>query len=114
VRQRGERIRALIVQTRRAIVAGEAAVDEQIALVGAADSGQRGKLQAAVVAADARRDSAANVLVTAVDRELNARALALVAELSRDREAAEFGSASALFFRAIRPPDAAPAAGSER
>jgi hypothetical protein len=117
VRQRGERIRALIVQTRRAIVAGEAAVDEQIALVGASDSGQRGKLQAAVLAADARRDSAANVLVTAVDRELNARALALVAELSRDREAAEFGSASALFFRAIRPPDAAPtppSAGSGR
>lgn len=107
VRQRGERIRALIVQTRRAVLAGEAAVDEQIAIVGAADSGQRGKLQAAVAAAEARRDAAADVLVQAVDRELSARGTALLAELSRDREAAEFGSASALFFRAIRPEDAA-------
>jgi hypothetical protein len=108
VRQRGDRVRALIVQTRQAVSAGEAAVDTQVARVGGGLAGERTGIQKELAAAQARRDAAANALVTAVDRELAARATALVAELTKDREAADFGEGSALFFRAVAPTGAPP------
>jgi hypothetical protein len=108
VRQRGERVRALIVQTRQAVSAGEAAVDTQVARVNGGEAGGRAAIQKELAAAEARRDAAANALVTLVDRELAARATALIAELTKDREAADFGEGSALFFRAVTPAGAPP------
>jgi hypothetical protein len=103
VRQRGERVRALIVQTRQAVSSGEAAVDTQVARVNGGEISERAVIQKELAAAEARREAAANALVAVVDRELMARATALIAELTKDREAADFGEGSALFFRAVTP-----------
>ncbi len=101
VRQRGERTRALIVQTRAAGAVAAAAVDSAQARVERGPSETRLALRAALVAAQARRDAAATALVVTVDRELTARGIALAAAMRRDLEAAEFGSATASFFRAV-------------
>ncbi len=101
VRQRGERTRALIVETRAAGTVAAAEVDSAQARVERGPSETRMTLKAALAAAQARRDAAANVLVVTVDRELTARGIALAAAMRRDLEAAEFGSATASFFRAI-------------
>ncbi|HWZ57467.1 MAG TPA: hypothetical protein VNW46_00725 [Gemmatimonadaceae bacterium] len=108
VRQRGERVRALIVQTRQAVSSGEAAVDTQVARINGGEAGERTIIQKQLAAAEARRDAAANALVIAVDREMTARATALIAELTKDREAADFGAGSALFFRAAVPDSTPP------
>jgi hypothetical protein len=108
VRQRGDRVRALIVQTRQAVSAGEAAVDTQVARVNSGEAGGRAVIQRELAAAEARREAAANALVVLVDRELAARATELMAELTKDREAADFGEGSALFFRAVQPPAGSP------
>ena len=101
VRQRGERTRALIVQTRAAGAVAAAAVDSAQARVERGTSEGRLALRAALQAAQGRREAAANALVVTVDRELTARGIALAAAMRRDLEAAEFGSATASFFRAI-------------
>jgi hypothetical protein len=108
VRQRGERVRALIVQTRQAVSAGEAAVDTQVARINGGEAGERAVFHRELAVAQSRRDAAANALVATVDRELTARATALIAELTKDREAADFGAGSALFFRAVTPAGAPP------
>jgi hypothetical protein len=115
VRQRGERTRALIVETRAAGAVAAAAVDSAQARVERGPSEARNALRGVLVAAVTRRDAAANALVVTVDRELTARGLALAAAMRRDLEAAEFGSATASFFRAIAADSSAgPAADSSR
>jgi hypothetical protein len=101
------------VQTRAAGAVAAAAVDSAQARVERGPSETRLALRAALVAAQARRDAAATALVVTVDRELTARGIALAASMRRDLEAAEFGSATASFFRAIAADSAtAPAASS--
>lgn len=113
VRQRGERTRALIVQTRAAGTVAAAAVDSAEARVERGPSETRIALRAALQAAQARREAVANALVVTVDRELTARGIALAAAMRRDLEAAEFGSATASFFRAVGSDStAAPSSGS--
>ncbi|MBA2684554.1 MAG: hypothetical protein H0U66_08710 [Gemmatimonadaceae bacterium] len=84
---------------------------------------QRGKESNAVLAmrtevasATAQRTVAEGALVALVDEELRARATGLVARLSRDREAADYATASAAFFKAMdasaTPPGGATPAGS--
>ncbi len=99
IRLRGERTRQLIVQTRRAVAAGEAAVDDQVARVSADDT-TREVLRRTLVAASAAQDQAAAALTAAVARALGRRAEMLAAAFRRDQEAAAFGAASAGFFRA--------------
>ena len=69
---------------------------------------QRGKESNAVIAmraevgtATSQRAAAEGALVALVDEELRARATGLVAQLSHDREAADYATASAAFFRAM-------------
>ena len=69
---------------------------------------QRGRESNAVLAmrtevatATSQRAAAEGALVALVDEELRARATGLVARLSRDREAADYASASAAFFKAM-------------
>lgn len=76
---------------------------------------QRGKESNAVIAmraqvatATAERAAAEGALVALVDQELRARANGLVAQLSHDREAADYATASAAFFRAMDASAAAP------
>jgi hypothetical protein len=112
VRQRGERTRALIVQTRAAGTVAAAAVDSAQARVERGPSETRLTLRAALAAAQGRREAAANALVLTVDRELTARGIALAAAMRRDLEAAEFGSATASFFRAVATDSTAAPSGS--
>ena len=80
---------------------------------------QRGKESNAVLAmrtvvatATAQRAAAEGALVALVDEELRARATGLVALLSRDREAADYATASAAFFRAMDASTTAPGGAS--
>jgi len=76
-------------------------IDDEIARLRAGDPTTSGTLRTAVTAAEARRNAAEQGLVAVVQSELNARATEMVAELKRDAEAAEFGSASVAFFKAM-------------
>ncbi|HSU93080.1 MAG TPA: hypothetical protein VLI43_05190 [Gemmatimonadaceae bacterium] len=76
---------------------------------------QRGKESNAVIAmraevatATSQRAAAEGALVALVDEELRARASGLVAQLSHDREAADYATASAAFFRAMDASASAP------
>jgi TolA-binding protein len=77
-------------------------------LVGNELAAQRGKESNAVIAmrsavgtATTQRAAAEGALVALVDEELRARATGLLALLSRDREAADYATASAAFFKAM-------------
>src|SRR6185312_516703 len=102
VRLRGERTRELIVQTQRAVVAGETAVDEQMQRVVQGDE-TRGALRSLVTAAAATQEQAAQGLTTAVEHDLGVRGMVLADAARRDAEAAEFGAAAAGFFREVSP-----------
>jgi hypothetical protein len=76
---------------------------------------QRGKESNAVLAmrtevgtATSQRAAAEGALVALVDEELRARASGLVAQLSHDREAADYATASAAFFKAMDASASAP------
>jgi hypothetical protein len=76
---------------------------------------QRGKESNAVIAmrteveaATVQRAAAEGALVALVDEELRARATGLVARLTRDREAADYATASAAFFKAMDASTTAP------
>ena len=62
--------------------------------------------------AESRRSAAEGEAVAAVNAELSARAGRLIADLQRNTEAAQFGVASAAFFRAIDETRAVGGAGS--
>jgi hypothetical protein len=88
----------------RAVLAADSAVAGQ-ALAGlrARESERTTTARSALAAAEQARTSAERDLVALLDADLRARAVALAGELQRDREAAEYGSANAAFFRAIEP-----------
>ncbi len=107
VAARLNRSRALLADTRSAIAStAQIAANERAALEAEEDAATR-EARSALDATEARRAAAASDLVALVQAELAARADRLVATLQRDAEAAEFGSASALFFKTIAPAAAA-------
>jgi TolA-binding protein len=57
-------------------------------------------LRATLAGAQSHRTAAEGELIALLDRELTARATAAVGQLQHDREVADYGSASAAFFRA--------------
>ena len=65
-----------------------------------------------VLEAVKQRAAAEGALVTLVDEELRARATGLIAQLSHDREAADYASASAAFFKAMDASATAPGGAS--
>lgn len=64
-------------------------------------------MRAILVAAGSQQAAAEQKVVSLVEAELGARATSALAALQRDREAAEYGSASAAFFRALDSSSAA-------
>ncbi len=99
VRKRGARIRTLLAETRVAGASATGAIDSAITREQSGASPERVALRAALTAAQSRRDAAVARLVPIVDRALAARVAALAADRRRDLMAAEFGAASAAFFR---------------
>jgi len=76
-------------------------VDAALAALRGGDGPAVQAARKALADAEARRASAEGELIAAVTAELSARASEMVASLERNVEAAQFGIASAAFFRAI-------------
>lgn len=90
----------------RSVLAADSAVAGQtLAGLRAKESQRTTTARGALAAAERERDAAERDLVALLDTDLHARAVSLAGDLQRDREAAEYGSANAAFFRAIEPAD---------
>lgn len=101
VRSKSARVGGLLTQTQTALASTQKAIDDEIARLKAGDPNGASGLRSAIASAEARRTAAEAQLIAVVSAELNARATEMIAELRRDGEAAEFGSASASFFKAL-------------
>lgn len=99
VRARGDRSRALLGEAQNAATAAQQLIATEIARLQSNDA--TAEYRSTLASAESRRAAVEAQLVSVVERELGARAGEMVAELRRDTEAAEFGSASALFFQAL-------------
>lgn len=94
---------SLGAQVRSVLAADSRAAGEALAELRASESQRTTEARAALAAAERERTAAERELVALLDADLQARAAALAGQLQRDREAAEYGSANAAFFRAIEP-----------
>lgn len=97
---RSQQLGTLLADTRTALGNAQQAVAAEITRLESGSDRLAG-LQSRLSAAEARRTAAENAVVAVVHAELRARANEMIAGLRRDREAAEFGSASASFFQAL-------------
>jgi len=101
VRGRAARVATLLAEARGAGEETQRLLASAIAEMESMETDRARALRASVASAEALRTSAESRLVSVVDAELRARAGEMVAMLRRDGEAAEFGSASALFFQTL-------------
>lgn len=99
VRARGARSRALLAEAQAASTAAQQLIAAEITRLQSNDA--TAAYRSTLASAETRRAAVEAQLVSVVERELSARAGEMVADLRRDTEAAEFGSASALFFQAL-------------
>ncbi|MBX6331122.1 MAG: hypothetical protein IRY91_04675 [Gemmatimonadaceae bacterium] len=107
------RARALHDEAQAVLASDDQVVKSALAELRGAEPERTRALRATVATALSRRTAAEGELIALLDRELTARATALVGQLQHDREVADYGSASAAFFRATETDAAraAPAAG---
>ena len=101
VRGRAARVATLLAEARGAGEETQRLLASAIAEMESMEGERVRTLRAAVTSAEALRTTAETRLISVVDAELRARATEMVAMLRRDTEAAEFGSASALFFQTL-------------
>jgi hypothetical protein len=108
------RTRALHDSTVRVLATDDSVVTRELTTLRSVESDQVRAMRAALATAESARTAAETQMVALVDGELRARAAAQLAALQHDKEAADYGSASASFFRAIElsGTPAAPAAPS--
>lgn len=99
LRVRGDRSRALLAEAQNASTMAQQLIATEIARLQSNDA--TAAFRSTLASAETRRMAVEAQLVAVVERELSARAGEMVADLRRDTEAAEFGSASALFFQAL-------------
>jgi hypothetical protein len=91
---------ALLGETQGAVGEANRILADELARLRAGEPDAVVRGRTALAAAESQRAAAESQLVAAIDAELRARAGTLVALLRRDTEAAEFGAASAAFFKA--------------
>jgi TolA-binding protein len=101
VRGRAAKVATLVAEARGAGEEAQRLLASAIAEMESTESDRARALRAAIASAEAQRTAAEGRLVAVVDAELRARATGMLATLRRDVEAAEFGSASALFFKTL-------------
>ena len=101
VRGRAARVATLLAEARGAGEETQRLLASAIAEMESMEGERIRSLRAAVASSEALRSAAESRLIAVVDAELRARATEMVAMLRRDTEAAEFGSASALFFQTL-------------
>jgi hypothetical protein len=92
---------SLVAQTRVTIGATNDILTNELARLRATEAERMSAGRAAVASAEAARATAEGAVLVAVEAELRARAEQLLAVVRRDVEAAEFGAASASFFKAV-------------
>jgi tetratricopeptide (TPR) repeat protein len=109
VRARIGESESLVSQTRSTIAATNDILTNEVARLRATEAERTSTARAAVSSAESARASAEAAVLVAVEAELRARAEQLLTIVSRDVEAAEFGAASASFFKAV---GTTPAAGT--
>lgn len=95
------RAQALHGETQRVLATDDSLVTRELSTLRTVESDRVRAARAALAQAVAARTAAESQMVQLVDTELRARAASLVAALQHDREAADYGSASAAFFRAL-------------
>jgi tetratricopeptide (TPR) repeat protein len=95
------RARALHDTTVRVLATDDSVVARELASLRGVESDQVHAMRAALAAAVAARAAAETQMIALVDGELRARAASQLAALQHDKEAADYGSASASFFRAM-------------
>jgi hypothetical protein len=112
VRARAAKVATLVAEARGAGEEAQRLLASAIAEMESTESDRVRALRASIASAEAQRTAAEARLVSVVDSELRARNNEMLAMLRRDVEAAEFGSASALFFKTIDAERRTNAAGS--
>jgi hypothetical protein len=101
VRGRAARVATLLAEARGAGEETQRLLASAISEMESMENDRIRSLRSAVASSEALRTGAESRLIAVVDAELRARAGEMVAMLRRDTEAAEFGSASALFFQTL-------------
>ncbi len=101
VRARAAKVATLVAEARGAGEEAQRLLASAIAEMESTESDRVRALRAAIASAEAQRAGAEARLVAVVDTELRARSNEMLTTLRRDVEAAEFGSASALFFKSL-------------
>lgn len=94
------RAHALHDQVEAVLASDDAIATQQLQTLRTVESDRVRAMRAALATAESQRAAAEGQLIALVDGELKTRATALVAALQHDRESADYGSASAAFFRA--------------
>jgi len=104
--------RAVLAAMQSSYAGSRRDVDAALGTLHSGDTPEVRHARQALADAESRRNSAEGDAVAAVNAELSARAGRLIADLQRNTEAAQFGVASAAFFRAIDETRAVGGAGS--
>jgi len=101
LRARDASAKAVLAAMQTSYTGSRRDVDAALGTVRGGDTPEVQRARQALADAESRRTAAEGQAVAAVSAELSARAGRLIADLQRNTEAAEFGVASAAFFRAI-------------
>jgi hypothetical protein len=101
LRAHGAHARALLAELQGSYNRSRGDIDAALAALRGGDGPAARAARQALTDAEARRTSVETEAIAAVTAELSARATELIAGLQRNSEAAQFGIASAAFFRAI-------------
>jgi len=112
LRTRDVNTRAVLAAMQSSYAGSRRDVDAALGTLHSGDTPEVQRARQSLADAESRRSAAEGDAVAAVNAELSARAGRLIADLQRNTEAAQFGVASATFFRAIDEPRAAGGAGN--
>jgi hypothetical protein len=112
LRAREVNTRAVLAAMQSSYTGSRRDIDATLGTLHGGDTPEVQRARQALTDAESRRSAAEGDAVAAVNAELSARAGRLIADLQRNTEAAQFGVASAAFFRAIDETRAVGGAGS--
>ncbi len=102
------RARALRDSTAMVLASDDQSVKAELERMQGSESDRVRSMRGALAAAESGRSAAEGAMIALLDGELRARAGMLVAMLERDRETADYGTASAAFFKAMDAAAAGP------
>jgi hypothetical protein len=101
LRAHNAKAKAVLAELQSSYTGSRRDVDAALAALRGGDGPAVQRARQALTDAESRRSAAETEVIAAVTAELSARAAEMVASLQRSTEAAQFGVASAAFFRAI-------------